>query len=198
VAVILGVDSDARGSIARLDCNEWTLAVYPIPNATKVLKSGKKRLQVDCPALAAIMEDLTWLATVVWIEDQWARPGQDANAMFGFGRTFGSIITGASAGLLQKETDLQKVRDAVRFVSGADWKHAMKLDKDKAKARALADQCFPLCKHAWKLKKYTSAAEASLIAAYGAMQMGVRFSPNILIKPYTGPELTPYATNLSS
>lgn len=195
--VVLGVDSDARGSIALLDCNEWTLALYAIPNATRTLKSGEKRLQVDCPALVATMTDLTCHATVAWIEDQWARPNQNVNAMFGFGRTFGSIITGVSAGFLQNEPDLEKVRAKINFVSGADWKHAFGLDKDKEKSRALADKCFPECKDGWKLKKYTSAAEAALIAAYGAMKMGVSFKQlgNQRIEPFTM-GLTTYANNL--
>lgn len=198
MVVVLAVDSDAKGSVALLDCLQWTLDVYPLPNVYKILLSGKKRLHLDFPALAATMADLTWNVDVVWIEDQWSRPSQDIGAMFTFGQGFGDIRTAVAAGLLKCGHDLEKVRSIVHFVSGADWKFAMGLSKDKAHTRMIASQAFPDCKHAWKLvSKHTSAAEAALIALYGASQMGIKIPRGTNIRPYDGPERTTHVRSLT-
>jgi len=195
--VILGIDSDAKGSAALLTTGAWLLDVYALPNAVKHLKSGKNRLHLDYPALAATMADLILSVDAVWIEDQWSRPSQDIGAMFTFGQGFGDIRTAVAAALFQRFQNLQDVRSRIHFVSGADWKGAMALSSDKNHTREFATNYLPDCAHAWKLvSKHTSAAEATLIATYGAAQMGVKLPKAGLIKPDKVPTRTTHALRL--
>lgn len=198
MVVVLGIDSDARGSAALLDTESWTLDLYALPNQQKRLSSGKTRLQLDSPALAATMADLTYHVDAVWIEDQWSRPGQDVAAMFTFGQGFGDIRTAVAAGLFRKHQNLDEVRSAINFVSAADWKLAMRATSDKAQTRERADLLFPECKHAWKLvSKHTSAAEASLLALYGVSRAQIRIPKGTIIRPQQGEALTQFATRLT-
>ncbi len=189
--VVLGLDTDAKGSIAVLDLSQLsrpTLDVYPIPHHYNTLKKGTKRISVTFHALAALMTDLTSFAHVAWLEEQWSRPGQDSGAMFGFGTTYGDIRTATAAGFLTNGTPLIEIPTKIQFVHSTIWKGVLRLDDDKKKALALADGLFPECKHAWKLvSKHTSAAEASLIAFYGASQMGIRFQKGVAIRPREKP-----------
>lgn len=196
--VILGIDSDAKGSAAILDCHAWTLDVYALPNVVKELKSGKNRLHLDFLALAATMADLTLNVDAVWIEDQWSRPSQDIGSMFTFGQGFGDIRTAVAAGLLRVLEDLEDVRERIHFVSGADWKGAMSLSSDKTHTRNVATAFFPDCAHAWRLvSKHTSAAEAALLACYGAAQHGIKLPGAGIIKPDQGLTKTIYAHRLT-
>jgi len=196
--VVLGIDSDAKGAAALLDCGQWTLDLYALPNQHKILKSGKKRLHLDYPALAALLGDLTYHADAVWIEDQWSRPSQDIGAMFTFGMGFGDIRTATAAGLFQRHKSLEDVRKRINFVSGADWKLAMGASSDKAQTRDLAARLFPECAFAWKLiSKHTSAAECALLALYGASRAGIRIPRGTIIRPYSGPERSEHGTALT-
>ena len=187
--IVLGIDSDVRGSAALLNAHDLTLDVWALPNREKVLGSGKKRLELDFPVLVATLIELTCLADVVVIEEQWSRPSQDIGAMFGFGQTQGDLRASVAAGLLAKGVKIADVRSKISYVPGSVWKPAMRLDQDKNKSHALADLCFPDCKHAWKLKKHTSAAEASLLALYELSQRGVRLQRGSRWKPAPRREL---------
>lgn len=192
--VIVGVDTDAKGSVAILDCRATpTLDIYPIPNRIKLLSSGTKRTETNYPALAAIMAELTSRVPVdrFYLEDQWSRPDQDSGSTFTFGKTFGDIRTAVAAGLWATGIQLDGIDAKIAYVHGGVWKHEMRLDSDKAKARALADKMFPQCKHAWKLtSKHTSAAEAALIAVWGASKEGFRFQAGMVVKPPKKPILS--------
>lgn len=192
--VIVGVDTDAKGSVAILDCRAAPiLDIYPIPNRIKLLTSGTKRTETNYPALAAIMAELISLVPVgrVYLEDQWSRPAQDSGSTFTFGKTFGDIRTAVAAGFLGTGLTPDAVDEKIVYVHGGVWKHEMRLDSDKAKARDLADRLFPECKHAWKLtSKHTSAAEASLIALWGATKEGVRIRPGTIVKAVKKPILS--------
>lgn len=181
---VLGIDSDAKGSAALLDSAAMTLDVWALPNRYKELGTGKRRIELDFPVLVATMIDLTCSVDVVVIEEQWSRPSQDIGAMFGFGQTQGDIRAAVAAGMLRAGVPLREIRGRISYVPGARWKPAMRLDNDKTKALALADLCFPDCKHAWKLRsKHTSAAEASLLALYELSQQGVRLQRGVRWKP---------------
>lgn len=194
--LIVGVDTDAKGSVAILDCRAPSrpqLDIYPIPNRIKLLTDGTKRTETNYPALAAIMAELTSSVPVgrFYLEDQWSRPAQDSGSTFTFGKTFGDIRTAVAAGLLATGLTSDAVDEKIVYVSGGAWKHEMRLDSDKDKSRNLASQLFPECKHAWKLiSKHTSAAEASLIALWGATKEGIRIPPGAVVKPFKAPILT--------
>lgn len=194
--LIVGVDTDAKGSVAILDCRNPVrpqLDIYPIPNRIKLLTDGTKRTETNFPALAAIMGELTSRVPVgrFYLEDQWSRPAQDSGSTFTFGKTFGDIRTAVAAGLLASGVPSVDVDGKIVFVSGGVWKHEMRLDSDKAKSRNLASQIFPECQHAWKLiSKHTSAAEAALIALWGVTKEGIRIPRGAVVKPPTKPILT--------
>lgn len=170
-----------------LDLSAATLDIYPLSHRYRPV-NGKNRIELLAPALAALMIDLTLYADVVWIEEQWSRPMQDAGATFGFGRTFGGIEAAVTTGLVANGCPVEKVAERVIFVPGGEWKHGMRLSADKAKARELASRLFPECRQAWKLiSKHTSAAEAALLAFYGASHQGLRVSPGQPILPRPEP-----------
>lgn len=194
--IVVGMDTDAKGSVAILDCRNRSkplLDVYAIPNRYNQLKSGSKRIEIVFPALVAIMVELISSVPVdkVYLEEQWSRPKQGVASTFGFGRTFGDCRSATAAGLLASGVRLDDVESRIVFVPGADWKPAMRLDNDKSRAIALANSVFPNCAHAWKKTSlHTSAAEASLLALYGATQEGVRIPPGSVVMPPERPILT--------
>jgi len=170
VAVIIGIDTDAKGSIAVLNTSAHTLDIFPIPNREKKLSSGKSRLEVNYPVLAALMVELSThvLADRIYLEDQWSRPKQDSGATFTFGKTFGDCRTATVSSLLAAGLSPEDSEERMRFVPGSEWKAELNLDSDKNKSLKLASLLFPNCSDAWKLKsKHTSAAEAALLAFWG-------------------------------
>lgn len=194
--IIVGMDTDAKGSVAVLDCREKTkprLDVYPIPNRYNLLKNGTKRIEIIFPVLVAIMVELISSVPVdrIYLEEQWSRPKQGVASTFSFGKTFGDCRTATAAGLLVSGLTPEEVEKKIVFVPGSDWKHAMQLDSDKSKALSLANRVFAECAHAWKKTSlHTSAAEASLLALYGATQEGVRISTGAVVMPPDAPILT--------
>jgi len=192
--VVIGFDTDAKGSIAILDCrieDAPTLDVYAVPNRHKVLKSGTKRLGTNYPALAALMVELISSVPVdyLYLEEQWSRP--DQAGMFTFGQTFGDCRTAVAGALIAAGHTPEHADEKIVFVPGGEWKHEMRLDSDKSKSLALASAIFPECKQAWKLvSKHTSAAEASLLALYGASKKGIRLKPKTTVLPPSKPTLT--------
>lgn len=195
--IVVGIDTDAKGSVAILDCRDrrkLILDIYPIPNREKVLKSGKKRLGVNYPVLAAIMVELNSRVSVkrFYLEEQWSRPMQDAGATFTFGQTYGDCRTAVAAGLIAKGKTPDEIDDLIAYVPGSAWKSDMRLDSDKDKSLTLASALFPNCEQAWALKsKHTSAAEAALLALYGATREGLRLTPGLtIVNPPTVPILS--------
>jgi hypothetical protein len=111
--------------------------------------------------------------------------------MFTFGQTFGDCRTAVAGGLVAAGHSAEEADARIVFVPGGEWKHEMRLDSDKSKSLALASAIFPACKQAWKLvSKHTSAAEASLLALYGATKKGLRLKPKSQILPPSKPILT--------
>ena len=194
--LIVGIDTDAKGSVAILDLthkSKPTLDIYAIPNRVKLLKSGKKRLGVDYTVLAAIMVELNSRVSVTkfYLEEQWSRPMQDAGATFTFGMTFGDCRTSVAAGMIANSLDPETADEKIVYVPGAQWKAHMGLSSDKDKSLTLASALFPACEKAWEKKsKLTSAAEAALLALYGASQEGFRFTPGTVVNPPEKPILT--------
>ncbi|MGD9670323.1 MAG: hypothetical protein AB7U75_14995 [Hyphomicrobiaceae bacterium] len=179
--VIVGIDTDAKGSLAILDFRQpkIVLDIYGIPNRPKLLKSGTKRIEVNFPALVAIMVELTSTVPVdkFYLEEQWGQKGDGPVGAFSFGRTFGDIRTATVAGLLGMGETPSSVESKIAYVPGGDWKAEMQLDSDKSKSIKLANKVFPACSKAWTKAKYVSAAEAALLALWGATREGVRIKP---------------------
>lgn len=171
--------------MALLDTESLTLDVYPVPHehvVTGKTKTGKprKRLKTTCCALAAILADLTSHADVAFLELQWGWEGQAAGSSFTFGETFGVIKASTAAGFLRAGLSIEQADEALHFIKAEDWKNAMKLGGDKEKAVRLASAIFPFAEQAFEL---VSAAEASLIALYGATKLGVKLTPGSAFSP---------------
>ncbi len=132
------------------------------------------------------MDELTSLVSVTrfYLEEQWSRPQQDSGATFTFGQTFGDIRSTVATSLaINEQLTPEEVDEKLRFVPALDWKASMRLSSDKELSLRLADKLFPECGKAWAKKSlYTSAAEAALIAFYGATQEGLRLPPGAVVK----------------
>lgn len=190
--ILLGFDTDAKGSVAIFDFSKLsekraTLDIYAVPNRHKHLKNGTKRLEVNYPALVAIMVETICRVPAVpvcYLEDQWSRPSQDIARTFTFGKTFGECRTATAAGLLVRGLTPSEIDSQILYVPGGDWKYDMRLDSDKSKSLDLATRMFPECKHAWAKKSlHTSAAEAALLAFWGASKQGIKVPPGTIVLP---------------
>jgi len=170
--IIVGIDTDSKGSIAKLNTETNEVMIFAIPNAIQVVNKTK-RLRIDVPKLVELLEFILSDADIIYLEQQNARPKQGAASTFTFGMTYG-IIIGISNAMSTNGT-------LIKFVTGAKWKNAMGLTRDKKKTVATATLLAPDLQHAWKKIKYTSAAEAFLIALYGCGMSGVVLNKKPLI-----------------
>jgi hypothetical protein len=173
---VIGVDTDSKGSIAVLDTTNKLVTIYYIPSERRKLKtSDKTRAHMLGRTLAKYCFEIfndTQPINGIFVEEQWSRDGQSAPATFTFGCVYCAIMQAldSAAQLVRNDTPLTPIHSTV-------WKHALGLDSDKAKARALATKLFPKCASAWKLTSlHTSAAEALLLAFYGLVQMSPKGS----------------------
>jgi hypothetical protein len=184
--VVLGIDTDAKGSMAILDTHALTLDVYAVPHEYNITNKGKgtKRISTIFSVLAAILGDLTSYADVAFLEKQWGWEGQAAGATFGFGTTYGDIRSSTASGFIQSGLTPEQAKNQIIFIKAEEWKNALHIGGDKKRAVALASQIFPKCSSAWEPRgKPVSAAEASLIALYGATISGVRLTPGTVFEP---------------
>jgi hypothetical protein len=191
--VIVGIDTDANGSVAILDTSQMKLDIYPIPKTKVHKKSGATSTEIDYLAFAAIMLELTSTVHVDrwYLEEQWSRDGQSSQSTFTFGKIQGDIRSAISTALQAQGASPGEVQRRIRYVPGNVWKPALNLSSDKILSHKLADRLFPKCKNAWVLSKYTSAAEAALIAFWGACKEGVDFAGKMpIVNPFDPPILT--------
>ena len=170
---VVGIDTDSKGSIAVLDTDAKTVTIYYIPSSFKE-QGGKKRAILLRRKLAEYANEIFQEPVdFVYFEEQWSRPNQDAGGTFTFGCVYCMIIQAfEDAAYYNNVAEYNP-----RFVSGLEWKIALKLSKDKSLSIKLADKLFPLCEPAWEKAsktvkssgEYTSAPEALLIAFYGSV-----------------------------
>jgi hypothetical protein len=180
--VVLGVDTDSKGSLAILDTCQATLDLYRVPSLSTTMTTGKNRSSIDYCALPAILVDLISHVDVAFLERQWGRQGEAAGGAFSFGAIYGALYGSIATAF---KAAGKEPSACVKTVLAADWKHAMKIDADKKQAVALATLALPACKHGWTTKRgnIISAAEATLIALYGASISGVKLDKAIRPRP---------------
>ncbi len=174
----LGIDTDTKGSIALFDHGANTLTVYKMPAHTVEISDSDK-LRVDRSALAKLLLRLFAAARpdVIVLERQWARPATDQfgnkvqgiASTFTFGETYGTILGAVYATVAHCQVTDSAYAPRIELVEGKKWKAGYNLPADKKAAVALATRFFPQCEQYWKKAMDVSAAEASLIALYGAL-----------------------------
>lgn len=174
--IVVGIDSDTKGSIAVLDWDGGRLDVYKFPHR-QVEIGGTMRPRIDEAATASLIKAVldTHNPSLVLVEEQWARQGQGVTSSFTFGDVYG-FCKGAVLGANPSAR--------LHLVTGAVWKTAFSLTRNhlnitdtgnkgrkllKAAARTYATKLFPNHGPFWTKEAYTSAAEASLIALYGLL-----------------------------
>lgn len=140
MTTILGIDPGAAGAIARIG---GEVAVWDMPATAKDL--------VD------LLVQFKPHETVAFVEQAQSMPGQGISSTFKYGVGFGTIL-GALAALGIPH----------RLVTPSTWKRQMGIDKDKGRARGLAQQLFPTAPLS-RIKDH-GRAEALLIAEWGRRQ----------------------------
>lgn len=153
-AIICGVDPGLNGAFAFIDIQARTLEVVDMPT---VERGGKRH--VDPIKVGAILNQ--HIPDQIFLELVHSSPQMGVTSSFSFGRSSG-IILGAAGG----------VGLPVSEIAPSIWKPRMGCTADKVQTVSVATKLFPKCSAAWKLKKHTDRAEASLIALYGAVLAG--------------------------
>lgn len=176
--IFLGIDTDTKGSIAVFDHGHNTLTVYKMPSMTVEINDSD-RLRIDRDALAKLMLRIFARSRpdVIVFEKQWARPAigksgkkeQGIASTFTFADAYGIIQGVVYATVAHSQFADPSYKPQIEGVAGSKWKSAFNLSADKGEAVALASKFFPRCAGYWSLKKNVSAAEASLVALYGAL-----------------------------
>jgi crossover junction endodeoxyribonuclease RuvC len=150
----IGIDPGLGGAIAVI-LPDGSMRVHDMPTFM-LERNGKKKREIDCVKLAAIIRDVDDCSAVVWLEQVGSMPGQGVSSVFAFGQAFG-IVKGIVAALGQP----------LELVTPQVWKKALRVPKDKDGARARASQIMPGMASNWPLAKHDGRAEAALIAYYG-------------------------------
>jgi crossover junction endodeoxyribonuclease RuvC len=161
--IILGIDCGVHGAIARLDNNgaQLALAIEDMPTLQIKKRKGQPS-QIDVPQLARIIDEMTFGADLIVIEQAQMIPGtgqisQVAQQWKNFG-----LVYGMAASSFRR----------IELVQPAQWKRELHCPRDKDGARQRASQLLPQHAGLWRLKKDDGRAEATLIALYGQRLFG--------------------------
>lgn len=168
---IIGIDPGLNGALAIIDTQEKTLKVTRTPTFDvemkgKKTKAGKPktRAEFDIPAMVALIGVLPEEVLGVAIEEVTARTGQGVTSMFRFGYGLG-VWHGI---IVTKGLTPTKYRPQT-------WKaHYDLIGDEKSGSITKATELFPSCIPYWKLKKDDGLAEATLIAAFMASELGIQ------------------------
>lgn len=155
----LGIDPGVSGAVACIDLkpSPRVLAYAKVPTQTLVA-SGRRRTQIDVPALVRIFEALPQQDITALIEDVHSMPGQGIVSTFTFGVAFGQML-----GLLHCR------RIPFSMSPPQVWKRRFALiGKDKNASRALATTMLPQSAHIFSKRTDDGVAEACLLALFSA------------------------------
>lgn len=161
---VIGVDpGGSSAGICLFDHSQaLILGLWPMPNYTKHLTTGKKSVRVDLEAAAKLIQScvdraLQDQATLVFhIEAVAGHPKQSPIASFQFGYATGLLVGIAAAHQLR----IVEVRPQA-------WKAQFGLiatEKDAARLRVI--ELFPNLAEKLRLKKTSGMADATLIACF--------------------------------
>lgn len=162
---ILGCDPGVNGAIALITEQGRFVTVHDMPTMLANKTGNKQQINVaelarilrtmvlENPELSAVMERVTAMPSVPGAGGE--RRGMGAASAFSFGKSVGHI-----------EAVLAALAIPVEFVTPAQWKRAMNLDREKEAARAMGQAIFPDAPLG--LKKHAGRAEALLMAKWYA------------------------------
>lgn len=156
---IIGIDPGITGALAFIDTDACTIAMRDMPVEVYL----KTRKIVATAELMAIFRDI--VPDAVFTEEVGVKPGEGAVGAFAFGR---------GVGRLEGVTDAMQIqRWSIR---PQEWKGRLNVKADKELAVTRAKQLIPSAAPHFigprgGLKH--GRAEASMIALYGAIKLGV-------------------------
>lgn len=149
--MILGVDPGLDGAFAFYD--NGRVDTFRLPT----VRASKART-LDLAEIARWLDD-SQMIEAAFIERVHSMPKQGVASSFNFGRVYGSLL-GLLSGFYIPTTE----------VTPQQWKRALGVPKDKDGARARASALFPADAGQWTRRADDGAAEAALLALYGARQ----------------------------
>lgn len=155
MSFVIGIDPGASGAVAILDRDGTLVHVFDMPSVEIVVGNKAKR-RVSPEMLAAELRLYNVHATLAYVEQVNAMPGQGVTSMFAFGQAYG-LVLGVLAGLgIPAQT-----------VTPGKWKKGLNLNQGKDASRARAATIWPTMAGEFRRVKDDGRAEAALIAYWG-------------------------------
>lgn len=159
---ITGIDPGLSGAFAFLDIEAFTIQIVDMPT-NEFATSTKNKTEVDPYGIVDVLDGREIMHT--YLEEVFSSPQMGVTSAFNFGEGKG-MLRGVIAAL---GIPLTQVRPAT-------WKKEMRVPADKKATVMRASQLIPGAAPMFKGPRgglYDGRAEASLIAMYGAMELGV-------------------------
>lgn len=151
--IILGIDPGLEGALAFINAGRSSLEVTRMP-VHSITKTKTKRF-IDTYEVVNIIKK--YKIDYAFMEQVASSPQMGVVSAFSFGEGYGKI-QGVLAGL----------GVPINFVLPQVWKKSLGVPRDKKEAIARANQLFPNAEF-----KKDGEAEASLIAFYGILSLGI-------------------------
>lgn len=152
---VIGVDPGASGAVAILDRDGDLVHVFEMP-VVELMVNNKAKRRISPEMLAADLRLYAVKATIAYVEQVAAMPGQGVSSMFAFGQSLG-IVQGVLAGLAIP----------TQLVTPGKWKKWQNLNTSKDASRARAAAIWPNMAGEFRRAKDDGKAEAALIAHWG-------------------------------
>ena len=163
LAIDPGWSSTAPGAWALYDGATGELLIKDLPTYPTIV-NGRERDRIDEHRTLQLVKDAkSWGARLMLTEQVGGMPNQSGAAGFVFGYGVGVLTAAAFA------VDLP-----VERVPPVTWKTALRVPREKGKARQRASEILPAYADQWPLQKHHGRAEAALIAVYGWQVYGPR------------------------
>lgn len=164
---VLGIDPGTKGALALFQpSHSPRISVFPFPTVTlRIGNKSRTRLDFDACWLLLLGLTATYEPDMAFIEDVNGFGG-NPNATAAAGGVLMATAGALEMALVATETPRQKVTPSV-------WTKAMKVKAKTSKerkdaSRVLASQLFPESANLFSRVKDDGAAEAALLAYYGA------------------------------
>lgn len=160
MSIIAGIDPGNKGAIAFLDPENATLEILDMP--TFEYATTRNRVKTDPYGISYAISQFD--ISDAFVEEVNSSPQMGVVSAFSFGESKGMIL-GVLAALQVPTTPTKPTQ----------WKKAMRVPADKRATVQRASQLFPAIAHLFKGPRggiIDGRAEATLIALYGAIELG--------------------------